>query len=1164
MSNKESHTEVTYRQFAISNWALNNRKVVMVFTAIIFFWGVYTYITVPKESFPEIVIPTIYVGTPNPGNSPEDIEKLITRPLEKEINTITGINKLTSSSVQGYSSINVEFDFSVEPKDALRKVKDAVDKAMADPDFPKNLTAEPNIFEMNFSELMPIMNINLSGDYSLEGLKEYAERLEDDIENIPQINKVDIKGLSEKEVRVEVNNIALEARELSFNDVADALNFQNMTVSGGDIRMGDMSRSVKVSGEFRNMQDIENVIIKNEGQDVVYLRDVATVAFAEKEKDSYAREFQNPVVSLDVIKRGGENLLEASDKIKEILAEAKEDYLPENLTLTITNDQTDFTRMQVSDLENNIFFGIVLVVFVIMFWLGLRNALFVGVAIPLTMLLSFSILSLMGVTLNLMVLFSLILALGMFVDNSIVVVENINRLMSEGHSRREAAKLGVGEVAWAIIISTLTNVVAYIPLGVWPGMMGEFMGYLPMTVIVVLFASLVVALVINPVMCLQYMRVDEIATNRKRMWRVAMVLTAIGVLSMAGGVLWLGNILLLLAIIMLLNEYVLAPYSKRFQEGPLKRLDNFYHRVLEYSLKEGRKRWLFMGTFGLLIFSFIIFGIFPPKTVFFPVGDPQYVNIFIEKPIGTNIEETNRVTKEIEEIILTTIAKYEDPARVEKNKNFLVSSVIANVGNGTSDPNQGASFENTPHKARISLSFVESRLRRNESTTTVMNDLRSRLKDYSDASIIVSPSEMGPPQGPPVNIEVRGDNYDSLLVAAQRIKALVESKYIAGIEELKIDVDKNKPELPIVVDSERARRYGLSIGQIGDAIRTSTYGREVSTFKEDDDDYQINVRFPYENRNSAEAVLNQRITYRDMTSGKIVQVPVSAIARYEETNTFSSVKRKNMDRVVTIYSNVLGDYNANEVVDNIKKELEGFEAPQGTDYAFTGQQEEQAKEMGFLMMALIVALVGVVLVLIGQFNSVSTPLVLMFSILFSFIGVFLGLVIFRQEFVIIMTMLGIISLAGVVVNNAIVLVDFTVMLIERRKEELGIDKEGHLPWAELKRITIESGATRLRPVMLTAITTILGLLPLVFGLNIDFVNWFSTYDANFYIGGDNVAFWKPMSVAIIYGVIFSFFLTVIMVPVMFIMLQKMKYKWIYKLPVKAQYSSPSFLGDVVG
>lgn len=1145
----EKKQEYSERTFALSTWALNNKKVVFVLTVIIFIWGIYTYRTVPKESFPEIIVPTIYVGTPYPGNSPEDIEKLITRPIEKEINTITSIDKLTSTSVHGYSSIQVEFDFKITPTEALRKVKEQVDKALSDPDFPK-LQIEPNVFEMNFSELMPIMNVNLSGDYTLEDLKEYAEYLKEEIEEIPEINKVEIKGLSKKEMRIEVNYLALEARKLSFGDIAGAIANENVTISGGEVKMGDGSRSVKVEGDFHSVEDLENIIIKDEKQNIVYLKDVAKVSFAEKEKDSYAREFNNPVVSLDIIKRGGENLLEASDAIRKKIEDAKKTNLPQNLTLTITNDQSNMTRMQVSDLENNIFFGIVLVVFTILFWLGLRNALFVGIAIPLTMLLSFSILSMMGITLNIMVLFSLILALGMFVDNSIVVVENTYRLMQEGHSRYEAARIGVGEVAVPVITSTITNVVAYIPLAFWPGMMGKFMGFLPFTVIIVLFSSLIVSLIINPVLCLQYMKIDEIATNRKRLLVTAGIFAGLGLLSIFGGIVWLGNMLLIFGVLMVLNEFVLSPMSKRFQNGPLVRLDKFYHGALQWALKEGRKRWLFLGTVGLLIFSFILMGMFPPKIVFFPAGDPQYINIFIEKPIGTNIEETNRVTKEIEKITYGVISKYEDPKSKEKNKNFLITSLIANVGNGTSDPTQGPSMENTPHKARLTVSFVESRWRRNVTSASVMTEIRNRLKDYPDALITVSPNEMGPPQGAPINIEVRGENYDSLLVAAKKIKETVELKYIAGIEGLKLDANKEKPELPIKIDRSRARRYGLSTMQIGDAIRTALYGREVGTFKEGDDDYEINMRFSNELRNSPENLLNQRITFRDMTSGRIVQVPISAVASYDEKNTFSAVKRKNLDRVVTVYSNVLDGYNANEVVENIKGAMEGFESPEGTDWSFTGQQEEQAKEMGFLLVALIIALVGVLLVLVGQFNSTSTPVVLMFSVIFSIIGVLLGLVIFRQDFVIIMTMLGIISLAGVVINNAIVLVDFTVMLIDRRKQELNIGKDGHLPWNELKRICVESGATRLRPVMLTAITTILGLIPLVLGLNIDFVNWFNTYDANFYLGGDNVAFWGPMSIAIIYGVVFSFFLTLIMVPVMFVMMQKIKYKWIYKLPVK--------------
>lgn len=1146
--NNQPHSETAYRQFPLSNWALNNKKVVFVLTAIILVWGVWTYMTVPKESFPEIIIPTIYVGTTYPGNSPEDIEKLITRPLEKEINTITGVDKLTSTSVQGYSSVQVEFDFAISPTEALRKVKEKVDAAMADPDFPKDLPVEPNVFEMNFSEQVPIMNINLSGDYSLEDLKDYAEDLRDEIEELPQINKVEIKGLGEKEMRVELDNMALEAREISFDDVSGAIARQNLTISGGDIRIGEFNRSVKVVGDITSIEDLENLIIKDEAQNIVYLRDVAKIVFAEKEKDSYAREFTQPVVSLDVIKRAGENVIMASDQINSLVQKMQEHDLPENLTITVTNDQSAFTRMQVSDLENNIFFGVVLVVLVMLFWLGLRNALFVGVAIPLTMLLSFSILSAMGVTLNLMVLFSLVLALGMFVDNSIVVVENTYRLMQEGKSRWDAAKIGVGEVAWPVMASTVTNVVAYIPLAVWPGMMGEFMKYLPMTVIVVLGASLVVSLVINPVLCLQYMRVDEIQSNPRKLRITSFILIGLGLLFVFGGVIFFGNILLLLGIVMLLNKYVFNPWAKKFQRGPLQRLDVFYHRILKYAIVDGRKRWFFLGTVVLLILSFVLMILFPPKTLFFPVGDPQYVNVFIDKPIGTDIETTNRVAKEVEGIILGELKKYEDPASKEKNKNFLVTSVITNVGNGTSDPQQGVSLENTPHKARITIAFVESRWRRGKSTTDVMTDLRTRLRDYPDATVVVSPSEMGPPAGAPISLELRGENYDSLLVAAQKMKNAVEAKYIAGIEELKIDVNKEKPELPIVVDHERARRFGLSVSQIGNAIRTAIYGVQVSTYKEGEDDYEINLRFPDATKDSPESILNQRITYRDMASGKIVQVPISAVASYEEDYTFSSVKRKDLDRVVNVTSNILDGYNANEVVANIKNAMATFETPEGTSWSFVGQQEEQAKEMSFLLKALLIALLGVFLILVAEFNSISTPVILMLSVFFSFIGVLLGLVIFRQDFVIIMTMLGIISLAGVVVNNAIVLIDYTVMLIDRRKQELNLGREGQLPWEELKHIVIDAGAKRLRPVMLTAITTILGLIPLVFGLNIDFVNWFSTYDANFYLGGDNVAFWGPMSLAIIYGVVFSFFLTLIMVPVMFAMLQKIKYRWVYKMP----------------
>ena len=505
------------KQFGLSSLSLKNRTTVFVLTAIIAFAGIISYMGMPREAFPEVVIPQIYVGTPYPGNSAADIEKLITRPLEKEIKSISGIDKMTSTSVQGYSTVFIEFDFSITPEEALRKVKDKVDIAKGDPDFPQDLPAEPNIFEMNMSEMMPIMNLNLSGDYSVDQLKTYAEYLEDKIEVLPEITEVDIRGVNEKEVKINVDLAKMEAMEISFNDIANAIRAENVTISGGDLLSDDLRRTVRVIGEFEDVEEVEDVTIKQEKFDIVYLRDIATVVFEEAEKTSYAREYEKPVVMVDVKKRAGENLINASESINEILDEARRNVIPEDITITITNDQSDQTRTMVSELENSIIFGMLLVIGVLLFFLGIRNALFVGVAIPLSMFMAFFILGAMGVTLNMMVLFSLILALGMLVDNGIVVVENIYRLMDEGMSAGKAAKYGVGEVAWPIIASTATTLAAFVPLAIWPGLMGEFMKFLPITLMIVLGSSLFVALVINPVLISTvFMRVGRNSSIKAR------------------------------------------------------------------------------------------------------------------------------------------------------------------------------------------------------------------------------------------------------------------------------------------------------------------------------------------------------------------------------------------------------------------------------------------------------------------------------------------------------------------------------------------------------------------------------------------------------------------------------------------------------------------------
>jgi multidrug efflux pump len=1143
MSQKDNVSKLN-REFSLSSLAINNRTTVFVLTIIIFISGMVAYINMPKENFPELVIPQIYIGTAYPGNSSLDMEKLVTRPLEKELKSISGVDKITSTSIQGFSTVLVEFNFDVEPSDALKKVKDAVDKARSTPDFPKDLPAEPNVFEMNFSEF-PIMNINLSGDYSLDQLKSFAEHLEDKIESLTEISKVEIRGVQQKEVEIAVDMHRMDAVEVSFQDIENAIQRENVTISGGDILSGDLRRNVRVTGEFNNVEEIKNVIVKDEKLNIVYLKDIATVAFKEEESKSFAREFTKPVVMVDVVKRGGQNLLEATDKIKAIVEEAKAKKFPKDLQISITNDQSTVTRNQVDNLENSIISGVILVVLVLLFFLGLRNALFVGIAIPLSMFMAFMILGTMGVTLNLIVLFSLILALGMLVDNGIVVVENIYRLMDEGLPAVKAAKQGVGEVALPIITSTATTLAAFIPLAFWPGMMGEFMKYLPITLIIVLGSSLFVGLVINPVFTAAFMKVGETVPNKKKVLVAFAVLSVFGMFLLFAKWFTIGNLMLLTGLLLLLNLYILGPASKSFQNKFLPRLEEKYYYFLTFSLSKKNPLYFFAGTNILFILSFVLLAIFTPKVEFFPINEPNYVNIFIDKPIGSDINATNKVAMRIEDILIKTLSEFEMVEEGE-NKNFLVESIIAQVGDGTSDPAQGPVLGNTPHKARITVNFVPFEKRRGVNTADVMEVIRNNIKAVPGVQITVDKNQDGPPTGKPINMEITGENYDSLIVYSEAIRKFINEANIPGIEELKPDVEIGKPELLLEIDRDKARRFGVSTSQIGTAIRTALYGKEVSRYKEGKDDYPINIRFLDDYRYDSENLFNQRLTFRDIVTGQMRQLPVSAVAHPVKSTTFSAVKRKNQDRVITIASNVKESANANEVVDEIKAAMENFSLPEGYQVKFTGQQEEQAKEMEFLSSALMIAIFLIFLIIVAQFNSAGTPFIIIGAVVFSLIGVLLGLVIFQMDFIIIMTMIGIISLAGVVVNNAIVLIDYSNLLIERKKEEIGLNENERLDLEKVKECIIEAGRTRLRPVLLTAITTVLGLLPLAIGMNINFFTLLSDFNPQIYFGGDNAIFWGPMSWTVIFGLTFATFLTLIIVPVMFYLMNKIKYKIHYK------------------
>lgn len=1028
--------------------------------------------------------------------------------------------------MQDFSVITAEFDTDLEMEDVIRKVKDAVDIAKGE--LPTDLDEDPQVLEVNTAEI-PIMTVNMAGNFTMDELRSFAEYMEDEIENIKEVSGVDIKGALDREVHIDVDLYKMQALQVSFRDLENAIASENLNMSAGEIINNDFRRAVRVMGEFETIEEIQNVIVKSENQRPIYLKDIANTTYGFKDRTSYARSGKNPVVSLDVIKRKGENLLNASDKIKDIIAVAKK-KLPKDLRISIFNDQSVYTRNEVSNLENSIISGVILVVLVLLFFLGLRNAMFVGLAIPLSMLTAIMWLSLSGVTMNIVVLFSLILALGLLVDNAIVVVENIYRYMQNGWNGKDAAKYATGEVALPIIASTATTLAAFLPLAFWPGLMGEFMKYMPITLIIVLTSSLLVALVINPVFTSRFMKVDEKADDvavrsrkRRNVLIAAVIMFIIAGIGHITQTEWVRNLLAIFGLVTLVNFFLLRPAAFGFQNKLLPILERFYDRFIRGALKKYMPYVIFGGTFLLLFAALGLLGANQPKVVFFPSTDPIYVNVFIELPMGKDIEATNRMVKDVEENIYETIKPYE----------HIVEEVLTQIGENTSDPNTPPEPGLTPHKARITVSFVPTQQRGDISTTDILEELRTNLNGYPGVRIIVDQNASGPPTGKPINLELQGEDINVLATLSEEVLAYINANNIPGIEELKADVEIGKPELIINIDREASRRYEVSTLDIANAVRTSIFGKEVSKFKQGEDEYPITVRLDEDYRNNITDVLSQKITFRNPANGNIVQVPISAVADIAYSSTYSSIKRKDQERMITIFSNVLEGHNANEIIAQLQGLMQNFDLPEGYSYVFTGQQEQQAEDMEFLSTAFLIAIFSIFLIIVAQFNSIVSPFIIILSVLFSTIGVFLGYAFSGNDIVVIFTGVGIISLAGVVVNNAIVLIDYINLVIKRKREELGLAENERLSAEEIKECIIEGGATRLRPVLLTAITTVLGLIPLAIGFNFNFFTLVSELDPHIFIGGDNTAMWGPMAWTIIYGLVFATFLTLIVVPTMY-------------------------------
>lgn len=1127
---KDQVTGKIVREFKLTTLSLKNKSTVFLIAILLIFFGLMAYKTMPVELFPEINWPNIYVKTVYPGNPPVDMENLITRPLEKEIHTITGIDELRSVSTQDNSDITIKFKTDMDIKEALQDVKDAVDKAKSE--LPTDLDMDPLVMEFDVNEF-PIISINLSGDFSVEELKDYAEHLEDEIEAISEISKVEIKGLNEREIQINVNQHKLEAFELSFQDIEDAVNYENISISGGDLIVDKTTRTMRTIGEFSSVEEIKDIIVKHEDGNIVYLRDVAEVKDGFEDPLTYARLDRKTVVSLQVVKKSGENLINAADKIFAILAEARRDgSIPDNLTIYISNDQSEYVRDMVSNLENSIIMGVIFVVLVLFFFLGLRNALFVGVAIPMSMFISFVVLELRGSTVNMMVLFGLVLALGMLVDNAIVVVENIYRFIHQGYSLFDAAKTAVGEIAMPIIASTATTLAAFFPLVFWKDIMGEFMKVLPITLIIVLTSSLFVALVIIPVLASKYIRKEEQMPrpSKKRSFVVFAVLVGIALFSYLVGANSMGTFLLFMAILVLLNLFFLYDAAHWFQTVFLTKLEHAYLRLLKYSLRGKRPITIMIGTFVLLLLVFMFFGMRAPNVTLFPINEPSFINVFAELPIGTDISGTNAFMYKLEDKVFEILKPYQ----------HIVKSVLTTIGKGVAGENEFP-IGNTPNKGMCTISFEDYQDRQGILTSDIMKKLSSELLGkYAGVRISLEKNAMGPPTGKPVNLEISGKDIEPLIEVAQGIQHYIESSGIKGIEGLRMDIDVGKPELLVNIDRDKARRFGLSTAQIASTIRTALFGKEVSDYKEGEDDYPIVLRLSPQYRNDVAALMNLKITFRSQSTGKIMQVPISSVADISYSTTYGAINRLDMDKVITLWSNVIEGYNAAAINLQLKELMQKYDMPAGFQYKFTGEQEEQEETTAFLTRALFICLALILMILVTQFNSFVKPLIIMASVLFSTIGVFGGIATFKMDFVILMTGIGIISLAGVVVNNAIVLIDYIDFLKSNTKRRLGLYWHDDLPIRESTECIIQAGKTRLRPVLLTAITTILGLMPMAIGLNINFETLLSRFDPQIYFGGDNALFWGPMAWTVIFGLTFATFLTLVVVPAMYLIGNKVK------------------------
>jgi multidrug efflux pump len=1028
-------------------WLVDHATTVLLAATVLIAFGSLSYFSLPRESSPDISIPVVLVNTGYQGVAPEDIESLITIPIERELAGLKDVKVMNSTSAEGFSMVSIEFEPNVVIEEALQKVRDRVNRAKVD--LPADAT-EPSIREINFSDI-PILLVTIAGDADEQALKRIGEDLKDAVSRIPGVLDTKVSGGLEKEIKVQVDPTRLSHYQIALNDLVGAIANENSNTPGGEVRVGQGTVLLRTPAEFTSVTQIEQVSVKRVGDRSVFVRDIASVVEGYEDRKTYARMNGRTAVSLSVTKRPGMNLIHIADEVK-VEVERQSSSWPSGVEYRVLADESIQIRNMVSELQNNIVTALLLVLSVILLFMGARPSFFVAMAVPLSMLLAFAVLDVVGFTLNMIVLFSLILALGMLVDNAIVIVENIYRHMEEGSTPYQAAIEGTNEVAVAVATSTTTTVCAFLPLVFWTGMMGEFMGFLPKTTIIVLVSSLVVAIGFLPAFTSRMLKGGGLNGNP----------------------------------------------STEPTYGALMRT---YRSVLKLSI---RFRYVSAAAgFSTLLVTFVAYSFLNHGTEFFAETEPDKATIGVRLADGTDIETTDALVREIESVLA-----------VEEN----VDVFVAETGvSGSGNPLAGAAA--ATNSARITIDFLKNRNSagpgdkvRIENTAVTIDRLREVFATYPGAEVTVNKQEMGPPVGKPISVEISGDDYNQVGQAAQVLRRQLAT--IEGVAELKDNYRVGRPELRLKIDRGAAARVGLSSAKIGSTVRTAVAGAKASALRVRNEEYDIIVELAPEHRHTLQQVLNLRLPGSEATSPKTYPVPLSSVARYELAGGTGAIQHKNQDLVITIEGDVLDGHNANAVQAEIEQFIANdWDRPEGVFPELKGANQEQDEAAAFLLRAFAIACALIMLVLVTQFDSVAMPAIIMATVSLSLVGVLWGLILTGTPFGIIMTGIGVISLAGIVVNNAIVLLDY-VMQLEAR----GMSVEDAL---------VKAGTTRFRPVMLTAITTVLGLVPMALGMSVDFTH------GKILLGGQSASWWGPMAWAVIFGLSFATVLTLVMVPTLF-------------------------------